>query len=65
MKPGGSNEEKISFYRRATEYLKVSYSEGGPRGKKENSSKRNRLSFDTILSQFLFSFLIYIIDTKE
>lgn len=55
----------ISFYRRATEYLKASYSEGGPRGKKENSSKRNRLSFDTILSQFLFSFLINIIDTKK
>ena len=58
-------KRKISFYRRATEYLKASYSEGGPRGKKENSSERNRQSFDTILSQFLFSFLIYITDTKE
>ena len=46
----------ISFYRRATEHLKASYSEGGPRGRKENSSKRNRQSFDTILSQFLFFF---------
>lgn len=71
MKPGGSNEEK-NFVLSASYRIPQSFILGGrakgEKGKflgKENSSERNRQSFDTILSQFLFSFLIYIIDTKE